>query len=82
MQFLPVERSVFYAVPSLMTASAMTTRKIKRTRTGETPKGSEPPTTSAVRHGAITRTLPSYSTYKRWSDQMKTDWQGLKDPQG
>jgi hypothetical protein len=35
---------------------------------------------AALRHAAITRTLPSYSTYKRWSDRMKSAWEGSEEP--
>jgi hypothetical protein len=59
----------------------MTTRKATRARKGSEPKSAGAVKTAAVRHGVITRMLPSYSTYKRWSDQMKIDWQSPEDPQ-
>lgn len=35
---------------------------------------------ASLRHGAITRTLPTYSTYKRWSDQVKSGWKAIEEP--
>jgi hypothetical protein len=58
----------------------MATRKVSRARKGADAPPSTVVKTAAVRHGAITRTLPSYTTYKRWSDQMKSGWEALEDP--
>ena len=32
------------------------------------------------RHGAITRTLSSYTNYKRWAEKMTADWVPPEDP--
>ncbi|MCX7056216.1 MAG: hypothetical protein WCH32_04705 [Pseudomonadota bacterium] len=32
------------------------------------------------RHGAITRTLNNYASYKRWAEKMMTNWEPGKDP--
>ncbi len=58
----------------------MTTRKVSRARKGVGALAGTAVKTAAVRHGAITRTLPTYTTYKRWSDQMKSGWEALEDP--
>jgi hypothetical protein len=58
----------------------MTTRKAPRARKAADPESSAGVKAVAIRHGVITRTLPSYSTYKRWSDQMKSGWEGTEEP--
>jgi hypothetical protein len=60
--------------------SVMTTRKATRARKVADPDHATGAKSAAVRHGAITRTQLSYSTYKRWSDQMKSGWEGSEDP--
>ncbi len=58
----------------------MTTRKVSRGRKAADAGATAGARSAALRHGAITRTLPSYSTYKRWSDQLKSGWEGAEEP--
>ena len=37
---------------------------------------------TASRHGAITRTLHNYASYKTWAEKMRTNWQPGKEPKG
>lgn len=60
--------------------SVMTTRKASRVRKAADPDHAPSAKSATLRHGAITRTLPSYSTYKRWADQMKSGWEGSEEP--
>ncbi len=60
--------------------SVMTTRKASRVRKAADSDPANGAKTAAVRHGAITRSFLSYSTYKRWSDRMKSGWEGSEDP--
>jgi hypothetical protein len=58
----------------------MTTRKVSRGRKSAGVGQTAGARSAALRHGAITRTLPSYSSYKRWSDQLKSGWEGSEEP--
>ena len=80
MQLLFVKSVLSYASRSYGKLSAMTTRKLPRARKGADSTLGEAALSASTRHGEIARKLPSYTTYKRWSDQMKAGWAPLEDP--